>query len=152
MSTATGVRTPDRTGSPDPGPGVSLSPWTVMAVLVTAMVGMTVALLYGGAAAPREVTDPGALVRWGLPALETVHNVAMTVVLGALLFAVGVVPGVEGGVVGGVVGGVFTQSEPTGLILSPGLPKPMTWEPTWASGNGEPIVYDGLRSTLMTTQ
>lgn len=92
MSTATRARTPGSTESPAAGTGVSLNPWAVTVVVVMAMVGMTAALLYGGAAAPREVTDPGALVRWGLPVLETVHNLALAVVLGALLLAVGVVP------------------------------------------------------------
>ena len=92
MSTATQVRPPAGTPSPGTGTGVSLNPWTVVVVLVTAMIGMSAALLYGGAAAPREVTDPGALVRWGLPVLETIHNISMTAVLGALLFAIGVVP------------------------------------------------------------
>ncbi|MDO4918201.1 cytochrome c oxidase assembly protein [Kocuria sp.] len=82
---------PGGAGSPQ-GAGVSVSPWSIAVVLVAAMVGMSVALVVGGAAAPRQVADPGALVRWGLPAVETVQNIAMAVVMGGLLLAVGVVP------------------------------------------------------------
>ncbi|MEX3600414.1 cytochrome c oxidase assembly protein [Kocuria carniphila] len=93
MSTAAGAKTP---GSAKPQrseiAGVSLNPWIIAVVVVAAMIGMTAALLYGGASDPREVADPGALVRWGLPALETVHNISMAVVMGALLLAIGVVP------------------------------------------------------------
>ena len=74
------------------GTGVSVSPWTITVVLVAAMVGMSAALVFGGAAAPRQVADPGTLVRWGLPTVKVVHNIAMTVVMGGLLFAIGVVP------------------------------------------------------------
>lgn len=80
-----------RTSAPRDG-GVSVSPWSISLVLVAAMLGMAAALLYGGAAAPRQVADPGTLVRWGLPVVETVHNIAMTVVMGGLLLAIGVVP------------------------------------------------------------
>ncbi|WP_141268597.1 cytochrome c oxidase assembly protein, partial [Kocuria varians] len=89
-------RAPSSGGSGGSGAaGVSVSPWTIAAVLVAAMIGMTAALLYGGAAAPRQVADPGTLVRWGLPTVKVVHNIAMTVVMGGLLFAIGVVPRFE---------------------------------------------------------
>ena len=74
------------------GAGVSVSPWTIAVVLVAAMIGMSAALVFGGAAAPRQVADPGTLVRWGLPTVKVVHNIAMTVVMGGLLFAIGVLP------------------------------------------------------------
>ncbi|MBD2761663.1 bifunctional copper resistance protein CopD/cytochrome c oxidase assembly protein [Kocuria sp. cx-116] len=93
MSTATGAKAP---GSTPPRrseiAGVSLTPWAVAVILVSAMIGMTAALVYGGASDPRQVADPGSLVRWGLPTLETVHNIAMATVMGALLLAIGVVP------------------------------------------------------------
>lgn len=50
------------------------------------------ALLFSGAAAAREVSDPGALVRWGLPVSKAVHNIALATVIGALIFAVGILP------------------------------------------------------------
>ncbi|MFI3892795.1 cytochrome c oxidase assembly protein [Kocuria rhizophila] len=80
------------TPAPPQNRGVSVSPWTTSVVLVAAMIGMSAALVFGGAAAPRQVADPGALVRWGLPVVETVHNIAMSVVMGGLLLAIGVVP------------------------------------------------------------
>ena len=80
------------TPAPPQDRGVSVSPWTISVVLVAAMIGMSAALVFGGAAAPRQVADPGALVRWGLPVVETVHNIAMSVVMGGLLLAIGVVP------------------------------------------------------------
>ncbi|WP_423446650.1 cytochrome c oxidase assembly protein [Kocuria sp. KSNUG] len=80
------------TPAPPQNGGVSVSPWTISVVLVAAMIGMSAALVFGGAAAPRQVADPGALVRWGLPVVETVHNIAMSVVMGGLLLAIGVVP------------------------------------------------------------
>lgn len=93
MSTATGAKAPESTPPRRSEiAGVSLTPWTVAVALVSAMIGMTAALLYGGASDPRQVADPGALVRWGLPALETVHNISMAAVMGALLLAIGVVP------------------------------------------------------------
>ena len=80
---------PVRKSTPPPpqSRGVSVSPWTISVVLVAAMIGMSAALVFGGAAAPRQVADPGALVRWGLPVVETVHNIAMSVVMGGLLLA-----------------------------------------------------------------
>lgn len=50
------------------------------------------ALLFSGAAAAREVSDPGALVRWGLPVSKAVHNIALATVIGGLIFAVGILP------------------------------------------------------------
>lgn len=89
-SSSNGASSPN--GGTAPAGAVSVSPWTITVVLVAAMIGMTAALVYGGAAAPRQVADPGTLVRWGLPVVETVHNIAMTVVMGGLLLAIGVVP------------------------------------------------------------
>nr|WP_255482435.1 cytochrome c oxidase assembly protein [Pseudarthrobacter sp. NBSH8] len=53
---------------------------------------MVAALLFSGAAAAREVSDPGALVRWGLPVSKAIHNVALATVIGGLIFAVGILP------------------------------------------------------------
>ena len=50
------------------------------------------ALLFSGAAASRQVSDPGALVPWGLPVSKAVHNVSLATVIGGLLFAVGILP------------------------------------------------------------
>lgn len=51
-----------------------------------------VALGSSGATAPREVLDPGVLVRWGLPLATTVHHLAMGITWAGLVFATTVVP------------------------------------------------------------
>ena len=66
-------------------------PW-LFAGLVALFLGLAAALLFSGAAAARQVSDPGALVRWGLPVSKAVHNVALATVIGGLLFAVGILP------------------------------------------------------------
>ncbi|WP_354248162.1 cytochrome c oxidase assembly protein [Arthrobacter sp. UYEF20] len=53
---------------------------------------MAAALLFSGAAAARQVSDPGALVRWGLPVSKAIHNVSLATVIGGLIFAVGILP------------------------------------------------------------
>jgi len=58
-------------------------------VLLLALAG---ALLFSGAAGARQVSDPGALVRWGLPISKAIHNVALATVVGGLIFAVGILP------------------------------------------------------------
>ena len=66
-------------------------PW-LFAGLAALFLGLVAALLFSGAAAAREVSDPGALVRWGLPASKAVHNIALATVIGGLLFAVAILP------------------------------------------------------------
>lgn len=60
--------------------------------LAAAMVGVVCALLWTGASAVGELKDPGALTRWGLPVVTTVHNMALATVVGSLLFAVVILP------------------------------------------------------------
>lgn len=57
-----------------------------------AMVGVVGALLWTGAAAATQLADPGAFTRWGLPVITTIHNMALATVVGALLFAVVILP------------------------------------------------------------
>ncbi|MEO3934768.1 cytochrome c oxidase assembly protein [Micrococcaceae bacterium Sec7.4] len=66
-------------------------PW-LYAGLAALFLGLVAALLFSGAAAAREVSDPGALVRWGLPVSKAVHNVSLATVIGGLIFAVGILP------------------------------------------------------------
>ena len=85
-----------------PRPGEHAAPWLrsparisrpwLFAGLAALFLGLVAALLFSGAAAAREVSDPGALVRWGLPVSKAVHNVALATVIGGLLFAVGILP------------------------------------------------------------
>ncbi|MDQ0676620.1 cytochrome c oxidase assembly factor CtaG/putative copper export protein [Arthrobacter pascens] len=74
--------------------GVS-RPWQ-MAGLAALFLGLAAALLFSGAAAAREVSDPGALVRWGLPISKAIHNVSLATVIGGLIFAVGILPRTSG--------------------------------------------------------
>ena len=63
-----------------------------LAGLGALFLGLVAALLFSGAAAAREVSDPGALVRWGLPVSKAVHNVSLAAVIGGLIFAAGILP------------------------------------------------------------
>ncbi|WP_414826643.1 cytochrome c oxidase assembly protein [Arthrobacter sp. Soil763] len=71
-------------------PAIS-SPWLAVG-LGAVLVGLVAALLFSGAAGARAVSDPGALVRWGLPVAKALHNVSFATVVGALIFAVGILP------------------------------------------------------------
>ena len=56
------------------------------------LLALAAALIFSGAAAARQVSDPGALVRWGLPVAKALHNVSVAAVIGGLIFAVGILP------------------------------------------------------------
>lgn len=63
-----------------------------LAGLAALFLGLAAALIFSGAAAARAVSDPGALVRWGLPVSKAIHNVSLAAVIGGLIFAVGILP------------------------------------------------------------
>ncbi|TSE17656.1 copper resistance protein CopD [Arthrobacter sp. KBS0703] len=71
-------------------------PWQ-LAGLAALFLGLAAALLFSGAAAAREVSDPGALVRWGLPVSKAIHNISLATVIGGLIFAAGILPWKLGG-------------------------------------------------------
>ncbi|MER1997559.1 MAG: cytochrome c oxidase assembly protein, partial [Arthrobacter sp.] len=56
------------------------------------VLALGVALLFTGAAAAAQLSDPGALTRWGLPVAKAVQNGAVAAVIGALVFAVFILP------------------------------------------------------------
>ncbi|RAX45178.1 copper resistance protein CopD [Arthrobacter sp. AQ5-06] len=95
-----------RPTAPQPGPDGGASAWAggalgisrpwQLAGLAALFLGLTAALLFSGASAAREVSDPGALVRWGLPVSKAIHNVALATVIGGLIFAVGILPRTAG--------------------------------------------------------
>ncbi|WP_207344900.1 cytochrome c oxidase assembly protein [Arthrobacter sp. E3] len=60
--------------------------------LVAAVVAVVSALVFTGAAAVEQLADPGAVTRWGLPLATTIHNLALSAVIGALVFAVVILP------------------------------------------------------------
>jgi cytochrome c oxidase assembly factor CtaG/putative copper export protein len=72
-------------------PGGITRPWQ-LAGLAALFLGLAAALLFSGAAAARGVSDPGALVRWGLPVSKAIHNVSLATVIGGLIFAVAILP------------------------------------------------------------
>lgn len=57
-------------------------------LLVAAFAALFAGLAIGGAVAPREVLDPGAVVRFGLPITRMIVNIAAAAMIGALGFAV----------------------------------------------------------------
>jgi putative copper resistance protein D len=62
--------------------------WLVPALLVATAVGLVVT----GAAAPTLLSDPGVAVRWGLPVVKGLHDLAVAVTIGGLLLAACVLP------------------------------------------------------------
>ncbi len=90
QSPATPTPTGRASGLGAGGTGISRPwQWAGLAVLFLALVA---ALLFSGAANARQVSDPGALVRWGLPVSKALHNVSLATVIGGLIFAVGILP------------------------------------------------------------
>ncbi|WP_394940217.1 cytochrome c oxidase assembly protein [Psychromicrobium sp. YIM B11713] len=67
------------------------NPWILLAAVVAAL-ALVAALLFGGALSASKLLDAGPLVRWALPIALMVHNLAVAVVVGALLFAVVILP------------------------------------------------------------
>lgn len=67
------------------------SPWWWFG-LAAAVAALVLSLLWTGANAVTELADPGAVTRWGLPLATTIHNLSLSAVLGALVFAVVIVP------------------------------------------------------------
>ncbi|WP_442862050.1 cytochrome c oxidase assembly protein [Arthrobacter sp. H-02-3] len=87
----TAAPVPGDARGPGQGPDGISRPWLIVG-LAALFVGLAAALIFSGAAAAREVSDPGALVRWGLPVSKAIHNVAVATVIGGLIFAVGILP------------------------------------------------------------
>nr|WP_026819488.1 cytochrome c oxidase assembly protein [Arthrobacter castelli] len=90
VSSKTGPDNGQRTTAAAAPAGVR-APW-LLAGLGVAILATTIALIFSGAAAARIAADPGAVVRWGLPLADAVHNMAMTAVIGSLVFAVMILP------------------------------------------------------------
>ncbi|HET7415073.1 MAG TPA: cytochrome c oxidase assembly protein [Arthrobacter sp.] len=90
VSSKTGSGREQRTTSAAAVAGIR-APW-LLAGLGVAILATSLALIYSGAAAARIAADPGAVVRWGLPLADAVHNMALTAVIGSLVFAVMILP------------------------------------------------------------
>lgn len=62
-----------------------LGPATLVLVAFAALIA---ALAFGGGAAPGQLIDPGALVRWGLPIATLIMNLGVALTIGALALSV----------------------------------------------------------------
>ncbi len=69
-------------------------------VVLAGLIAGTAAMLYTGAADATLLNDPGPSVRFGLPAAKFVFNLAMSLTLGALMFALLILPRTQGRKVG----------------------------------------------------
>ena len=61
--------------------------WGPAGLIITAVIGMLIALVIGGAAAPLALGDPGPVVRWGLPTVRLAYNLTASLTIGALVMA-----------------------------------------------------------------
>ena len=88
------VTSAGRSGAGGPGADARRppSPWRVLALVLAAVAAALLGVAFSGAALPALLRDPGAAVRWGLPATETLTELAGSVTLGALVLAVCVLP------------------------------------------------------------
>ncbi|WP_422453433.1 cytochrome c oxidase assembly protein [Arthrobacter sp. 7Tela_A1] len=82
---------PDRSSAAD-GTGTAVRSGWVAAGIAVMILALGVALLFTGAAAASQLSDPGALTRWGLPIAKAVQNGAVAAVIGSLVFAVFILP------------------------------------------------------------
>ena len=62
------------------------------AVLAATGIALVAGLLLTGAAAAPVLADPGRLVRWGLPVVRAVHDLAAALTLGAMMLAAVAIP------------------------------------------------------------
>ncbi len=69
-----------------------LPPGGALVLLGGAVVAVLVGVAASGAALPGVLADPGAAVRWGLPVVGAVAEVASALTLGALVLAAGLLP------------------------------------------------------------
>lgn len=70
---------------------LSISRSLILAIPVMVIVFLG-AVLFTGIAAPSELADPGAFVRWALPISRAIHHSAMAITVAALLFAAVILP------------------------------------------------------------
>jgi cytochrome c oxidase assembly factor CtaG/putative copper export protein len=120
---------------PDAGPQTARLPLVLAAVAVIAVV-IPAGLLGGAFAAPAAgLSDPGAVVRWGLPVVRAIHDLAAAGTVGLLVVAATIIPEARGThlritaaryacasgvvwVVAGVVGLVFSFASLSGTSLT----------------------------------
>ena len=66
--------------------------WLWPVSVITGMVFLIVIGIQSGVTGVQELSDPGALTRWALPATKAIHNIAWSLTFGALLFAAIILP------------------------------------------------------------
>lgn len=76
-------------GKKPPGPLAEV--WTAGG-LAAAVLAALAGVAFSGAGQERLLSDPGAIVRWGLPPVLAVHHLALAAVAGALIFAAAILP------------------------------------------------------------
>mgnify|MGYP002714810368 CR=1 FL=1 len=98
MPSVTAPARGSRPASPDDAarPGASGRPgvprWIWVLVAAAGAGALAVAAWLTGITAVRELSDPGWITRWGVPAGELVSNLAMTMAIAAIIFAAGMKP------------------------------------------------------------
>jgi putative copper resistance protein D len=124
------------------------APWTLAVVVVVGLGASVAAAAFTGAAAPLPsgLSDAGPVVRWALPLVRVVHDVAAALTVGALVLGATMIPGATRAAsaaiheprrarafglatasafvwaIAGVVGVVFTFADAAGLPLdAPGF-------------------------------
>ncbi|NUO91702.1 MAG: cytochrome C oxidase assembly protein, partial [Dermatophilaceae bacterium] len=92
--------TQQRAGLADPRAGAQpAASWrpaaAVAGVVAVGLIATLVAARYSGAvdSPPGGITDAGPVVRWSLPLVRVVHDVAASLTIGSLLLAATMVPG-----------------------------------------------------------
>ena len=116
MSTSTSARTAPGSG------GAPRRPVVATAVVLAGLLAVAVALLTSTRAATR-LADPGAAVRWSLPAADAVSDLALAVTVGALVLTVLAVPATSTAFaaalrVAAVAAGAWTLSGLAVLVLT----------------------------------
>ena len=66
--------------------------WLWPVSVITGVVFLIVIGIQSGVTGVQELSDPGALTRWALPATKSIHNMAWALTFGALMFAAIILP------------------------------------------------------------
>ncbi|HIY85234.1 MAG TPA: cytochrome c oxidase assembly protein [Candidatus Yaniella excrementavium] len=73
-------------------PTTTAPSWLWPVSVVTGVVFLIVIGVQSGVTGVQELSDPGALTRWALPATKAIHNIAWSLTFGALMFAAVILP------------------------------------------------------------
>ena len=66
--------------------------WLWPVSVITGVLFLIVVGVQSGVTGVQQLSDPGALTRWALPATKAVHNIAWSLTFGALMFAAIILP------------------------------------------------------------